>query len=172
MCGADRVGGSGHLVAEGSPPRVRSRPGRVRIPARRAGITSACAEQTLFFGTSPVLDTDHLRVCGADAFAAILSAVTAGSPPRVRSRPPRARTRPMRARITSACAEQTNSAAGYGCTRSDHLRVCGADLYVYIPMSVRSGSPPRVRSRHDDLEQVRENDGITSACAEQTWSPV
>ena len=52
----------------------------------------------------------------------------------------------------------------------DHLRVCGADLYILYTLSFGNGSPPRVRSRlGDDLHALMQG-GITSACAEQTGS--
>ena len=34
-----------------------------------------------------------------------------------------------------------------------------------------TGSPPRVRSRHTEETHARADDGITSACAEQTLTP-
>ena len=46
VCGADRSRRSRTQTGGGSPPRVRSRPGRPMGEDRRPGITSACAEQT------------------------------------------------------------------------------------------------------------------------------
>ena len=93
---------------------------------------------------------------------------TLGSPPRVRSRLPSRVGGFSYLGITSACAEQTTT---YGMTNSsvgDHLRVCGADGGYKDPVSVKKGSPPRVRSRLRMALRVMVTPGITSACAEQT----
>ena len=66
MCGADDERDSMQCHDEGSPPRVRSRQGRVVVAAGGGGITSACAEQTEGFKMGAVAGKDHLRVCGAD----------------------------------------------------------------------------------------------------------
>ena len=52
---------------QGSPPRVRSRLNKDDNNALRAGITSACAEQTTNDEMWKRLNRDHLRVCGADS---------------------------------------------------------------------------------------------------------
>ena len=115
------------------------------------GITSACAEQTLYPGQATAAVRDHLRVCGADSDLAYQRAMTAGSPPRVRSR--RIVRGVMRGEngelgIASACAEQTYARWNARENPRDHLRVCGAD-------------------RCHRLTCVPSM-WITSACAEQT----
>ena len=50
----------------------------------------------------------------------------------------------------------------------DHLRVCGADPADSANVDADWGSPPRVRSRRNNLLQGSNPRGITSACAEQT----
>ena len=177
VCGADgRRVMTGDVVA-GSPPRVRSRLG-VRISRDgHHGITSACAEQTDSTASSDGADWDHLRVCGADT-PALTSAITRpGSPPRVRSRlQPDVRQRMGRG-ITSACAEQTAGGGHRGRPERDHLRVCGADIWLSSPLTRATGSPPRVRSRLRVTDCDDVIPGITSACAEQTpvissvWCP-
>ena len=86
VCGADMCMLLLMLAISGSPPRVRSRRYRCRSFAQWLGITSACAEQTRRTADHHRADGDHLRVCGADAVAALMKAFLAGSPPRVRSR--------------------------------------------------------------------------------------
>ena len=93
-----------------------------------------------------------------------------GSPPRVRSRLTQARRLTVPGRITSACAEQTRRADHRQDYRQDHLRVCGADSAGIRRSIQRSGSPPRVRSRHGSAAAGYRVAGITSACAEQTSS--
>ena len=172
VCGADHSPVSRCSSPPGSPPRVRSRPqerGRRRI---RLGITSACAEQTMFERSHSHSHRDHLRVCGADDGPREARIAEAGSPPRVRSRRDGREGLPQPLRITSACAEQTQAGLQLPQHRADHLRVCGADhaepVYTYAPL----GSPPRVRSRQLEREFLPRSHGITSACAEQTAAKV
>ena len=54
--------------------------------------------------------------------------------------------------------------------RRDHLRVCGADQWWLRGTVGGRGSPPRVRSRPMVAARDRRRQGITSACAEQTYS--
>ena len=54
----------------------------------------------------------------------------------------------------------------------DHLRVCGADMGCRTLSPLRTGSPPRVRSRLTGSDTIRFDRGITSACAEQTTAPI
>ena len=138
----------------------------------RRGITSACAEQTSARRTSTCLSGDHLRVCGADVYREAVGVDQRGSPPRVRSRlDVEVDGLPMD-RITSACAEQTATSGTCGGAWRDHLRVCGADVHKLLADTIESGSPPRVRSRRTHYDELEDVAGITSACAEQTRSPV
>ena len=168
VCGADSCHSLVRLLVQGSPPRVRSRPGRCADGSIHMRITSACAEQTLRSAPPAPPARDHLRVCGADPIVPVRCTFCQGSPPRVRSRHYDPDTITVEDRITSACAEQTCP-----CRRScrrfwDHLRVCGADYWLRYGYYVQRGSPPRVRSRHDNGNVEQCDVGITSACAEQT----
>ena len=134
--------------------------------ARR--ITSACAEQTgTLKGVGPKFG-DHLRVCGADTWRRCRPTPRRGSPPRVRSRLAFDGPRRLLAGITSACAEQTENASVEIGDRTDHLRVCGADVLHNHLQVGQLGSPPRVRSRRLCRRGQGVAAGITSACAEQT----
>ena len=75
------------------------------------------------------LDGDHLRVCGADRLDLGRTEQHEGSSPRVRSRRYHDMFSLQRLGIISACAEQTPSARSADCSKEDHLRVCGADLF-------------------------------------------
>ena len=170
VCGADVLGNQLRRFTLGSPPRVRSRHVVHGLQVQRIGITSACAEQTLFGSTSATWQRDHLRVCGADAGWIVAAGVAAGSPPRVRSRPDRHRQQGCRSGITSACAKQTFDSSTRRRAIWDHLRVCGADLVSAMRCGGPGGSPPRVRSRPHVMDDDVTRGGITSACAEQTQS--
>ena len=156
----------------GSPPRVRSRRHRFQRYPYSPRITSACAEQTCSASRFRLNPRDHLRVCGADVVELRSPDGSEGSPPRVRSRRPRARLRDLPRGITSACAEQTCSPGTGSDGTGDHLRVCGADCKCGAGFAQRGGSPPRVRSRQTNTQPTAPCHGITSACAEQTRTPV
>ena len=130
VCGADNALGAAGVVTLGSPPRVRSRPQRPDLHIGPRGITSACAEQTRAPCPPPARSWDHLRVCGADTLTVALTVSAPGSPPRVRSRLTQHGAQHAPCRITSACAEQTNQGAPDLLRDTDHLRVCGADVFV------------------------------------------
>ena len=107
-------------------------------------------------------------MCGADISTGRQRGIVPGSPPRVRSRRDLDVLGFETVGITSACAEQTDSTASNDGADWDHLRVCGADDGFVSGEFVDSGSPPRVRSRHDLPPILADITGITSACAEQT----
>ncbi len=155
VCGADIMSESEIFDKLGSPPRVRSRRHPARGPARRAGITSACAEETAAPLTSAATAKDHLRasacaeqtirpsagaaarrdhlrVCGADRKNEDVAGFDSGSPPRVRSRLGRGVLHAHAHGITSACAEQTPWPNPIPCSNGDHLRVCGADSCILL----------------------------------------
>ena len=168
MCGADG-NQLGVIVAQsGSSPRVRSRRPPGLGGAAGVGIISACAEQTRPATESARRGRDHLRVCGADEPDVALDDPHDGSSPRVRSRQLHMRLTACGAGIISACAEQTDAWMSHPGTPRDHLRVCGADLSVAAVFDRCVGSSPRVRSRHPDGDNDGNDDGIISACAEQT----
>ena len=170
VCGADLESLTRSESGTGSPPRVRSRLRVAETPHQGHGITSACAEQTPTMDIDQIMQRDHLRVCGADSHWIRQREGNRGSPPRVRSRPPSHAGRHVPQRITSACAEQTATFLCSTCRCRDHLRVCGADTSLSRMSPGRGGSPPRVRSRHGAGVVGDACGGITSACAEQTFS--
>ena len=168
VCGADWQKMRESYPLPGSPPRVRSRRRGRRARVPRAGITSACAEQTTRSSCGTTTTWDHLRVCGADVAPLGPCPPLMGSPPRVRSRQGRTGARLDIGRITSACAEQIRCTGTWPWAPRDHLRVCGADIIRHLTPYGNVGSPPRVRSRPAGAVHRGPRLGITSACAEQT----
>ena len=168
VCGADP--GLYHLGygKPGSSPRVRSRRFLSPLCHLMAGIISACAEQTFCSVNVPTAFGDHLRVCGADPAGQRRQTRHRGSSPRVRSRLAVLAFFVFAMGIISACAEQTSSRRAVGNHHRDHLRVCGADVLVPFVQLLFEGSSPRVRSRPGEGHFVAVQDGIISACAEQT----
>ena len=151
---------------------MRSRRRYTGLTSRRGRITSACAEQTSDSLPVRVNDEDHLRVCGADSCLPFWLVRMNGSPPRVRSRLEDLTADFDMDWITSACAEQTTEDYGADWAKTDHLRVCGADVYLDIFGRVLQGSPPRVRSRPLSDRASPSTCRITSACAEQTVTAI
>ena len=170
VCGADLDMRVAIWRSMGLPPRVRSRLGEYMLRYGYFGITSACAEQTHPNFRHRRILGDYLRVCGADAALSVVSAPSAGLPPRVRSRRWVRRSIARPHRITSACAEQTGSRHLNDDGHRDYLRVCGADMKSTLRYKDMTGLPPRVRSRRPQSRLVAHELGITSACAEQTSS--
>ena len=127
VCGADSARAFSTPSVMGSSPRVRSRRFGDGFAASGRGIISACAEQTGSTRNDARTRWDHLRVCGADCVAGGHACRGGGSSPRVRSRPCSSATIRQPLRIISACAEQTLAVIPSGRSRTDHLRVCGAD---------------------------------------------
>src|SRR5258708_29698780 len=91
-----------------------------------------------------------------------------GSPPRVRSGPHLRLAGPTPGRFTSACAERTFANDIQACPETGHLRVCGSDLFGGVERCHLGGSPPRVRSGPQVVEDRLVGVRFTSACAERT----
>ena len=71
---------------EGSPPRVRGKPGRSLPLAERRRITPACAGKTMRHILHTIFSKDHPRVCGENFFLYFFACTGTGSPPRVRGK--------------------------------------------------------------------------------------
>ena len=155
----------------GSSPRVRSRRPQVGPYTLQPRIISACAEQTGRVRLPGWRRWDHLRVCGADEVTDDDHESDSGSSPRVRSRRQIEGVPAAVLGIISACAEQTRRPRWSALGRRDHLRVCGADSHRVAAFLLPTGSSPRVRSRRDQGAARGDQDGIISACAEQTRRP-
>ncbi len=171
MCGADVHRSAPIPYSRGSSPRVRSRLVACDCPVGVDGIISACAEQTGRVRLPGWRRWDHLRVCGADEVTDDDHESDSGSSPRVRSRRQIEGVPAAVLGIISACAEQTRRPRWSALGRRDHLRVCGADSHRVAAFLLPTGSSPRVRSRRDQGAARGDQDGIISACAEQTkWT--
>ena len=70
----------------GSPPRVRGKVPRGRLPGGVAGITPACAGKSCRRSRRQPSSRDHPRVCGEKPGGCIIIAAGLGSPPRVRGK--------------------------------------------------------------------------------------
>ena len=79
---------------------------------------------------------------------------------------------PLARGTTSACAENTGSLQGFTCYTWNYLRVRGE--YWRFCNHTRGGAelPPRARRIHVRVRIRVDNEGTTSACAENTTQPV
>ena len=84
VCGEHRPAISKLTRALGSSPRMRGTRYRMVFATPVCGIIPAYAGNTMPFHIINRSDGDHPRVCGEHLFAAILSALTLGSSPRMR----------------------------------------------------------------------------------------
>ena len=91
-----------------------------------------------------------------------------GSPPRVREKHIIHLSKIHVIGITPACAGKTWSLLSYSSAIRDHPRVCGKNSLPPQWVSVRLGSPPRVREKQDGQGFFCIHDRITPACAGKT----
>ena len=136
---------------------------------RTPGITPACAGKTDYAQALPASSEDHPRVCGENPVANKLHDIFRGSPPRVRGKRTDYVLRIEHRRITPACAGKTVPFVKQRKCKEDHPRVCGENWIIARKVTIRPGSPPRVRGKLFCLTPTSPQIGITPACAGKTW---
>ena len=104
MCGEKPANPVEEYNPGGSPPRVRGEGDVQRVRRAVVGITPACAGRSAALSPGSAEPADHPRVCGEKSPPLYVSAVLAGSPPRVRGEAIRKTLHDKRVRITPACA--------------------------------------------------------------------
>ena len=92
-----------------------------------------------------------------------------GSPPRVRGTEGRQGVSGNGLRITPACAGNSVGNATHVAVMEDHPRVCGEQSVMALRISYPVGSPPRVRGTEKDDGRQLLGQGITPACAGNSW---
>ena len=75
-----------------------------------------------------------------------------GYPPRVRGKPVARDGPPLTKGITPARAGKTCNAPTGGGVRLDHPRACGENVWLAVPLAAVTGSPPRMRGKHCNVE--------------------
>ena len=133
----------------GSPPRVREKLCENLRRCRWHRITPACAGKTFRYDYSHRTYQDHPRVCGKNAVNVTPWFLRLGSPPRVREKQSAVLNSIDESRITPACAGKTIIKTVSITTSQDHPRVCGKNSPNVRANKRRSGSPPRVREKHN-----------------------
>ena len=165
VCGEKLGLTAGTLDLQGSPPRVRGKAHRHRVPEDPPGITPACAGKRLHPVLHPRWSWDHPRVCGEKQILKIIAKGQQGSPPRVRGKVQHCPHGRQRNGITPACAGKSPFARGSLPHLRDHPRVCGEKRDWRLLLVQAVGSPPRVRGKVDGIEKDANKTGITPACA-------
>ena len=107
MRGEDRERVILALLAMGSPPHARGRPGFGFRPSVPCGITPACAGKTSTRLMCSREAGDHPRMRGEDVLILLCRDTQHGSPPHARGRPTSPSGCPASCRITPACAGKT-----------------------------------------------------------------
>ena len=165
MCGEQLTPMILAAVPRGSPPRVRGTGICGYFRRRFAGITPACAGNSLLTPNSTHLLKDHPRVCGEQGAHRHPHPGHEGSPPRVRGT---ARCNALQSHlsgITPACAGNSVTVCDCQGLEEDHPRVCGEQVCCCGKLNRYRGSPPRVRGTVQ-LDFAGLNGArITPACA-------
>ena len=147
MCGEKPDRGSTDRRGRGSPPRVRGKGGKRRQIVEDFRITPACAGKSTASSTAAFVPRDHPRVCGEKFRENESIRKHIGSPPRVRGKVRADLHAVFTVRITPACAGKSRLHPDEHLLGEDHPRVCGEKEYPEETVSIRIGSPPRVRGK-------------------------
>ena len=113
---------------------------------------------------------DHPRVCGEQLCSSKTAIASSGSPPRVRGTEQWHEFPPEAAGITPACAGNRLLVHDLLPQLQDHPRVCGEQLNQTCDIIGLLGSPPRVRGTANPNCKRARTDGITPACAGNSFS--
>ena len=153
------------LLRLGSPPRVRGKVSVAASAAAGTGITPACAGKRFYAANNTAMAGDHPRVCGEKRKRRGRADVLLGSPPRVRGKEFHAFFLRLSFWITPACAGKRPRFSHRARRARDHPRVCGEKNCRPLDLSIRSGSPPRVRGKGLGVPVSSGSARITPACA-------
>ena len=111
VCGENPMAAARPILAPGSSPRVRGKPGMAGRRHRHARLIPACAGKTWRPPSRPSDSPAHPRVCGENTVTCPPAALIAGSSPRVRGKLFVASFTGDRGRLIPACAGKTPSLA-------------------------------------------------------------
>ena len=153
------------------PPRARRIRWSERQKGNHHGTTSACAENTGWWGAHQHIDGNYLRVRGEyiENYQAMRDKTEL--PPRARRIQDRPDYFDWIIGTTSACAENTLGWSWADAFLGNYLRVRG-EYSRLLPPSRRTGElPPRARRIRVRKHNSQPVSGTTSACAENTIKP-
>ena len=148
-----------------SPPRVRGKVPVCCPEHRKVRITPAYAgKRDLVISGSGDIE-DHPRVCGEKFTLSSSTAVSPGSPPRMRGKAPAQTLTGSASRITPACAGKRPAEKKVDPAEANHPRVCGEKAETERTQRGVPGSPPRMRGKVGHDPAVRVLHRITPAYA-------
>ena len=168
VCGENARRPFASAMIFGSSPRVRGKLHSMEPRRHRCGLIPACAGKTVSKAGMLVRLTAHPRVCGENPGRQCGTARLRGSSPRVRGKlggDVRALARP---RLIPACAGKTLRSTTTSCPTAAHPRVCGENGRIGVPVSLASGSSPRVRGKLRDGRGDEVAARLIPACAGKT----
>ena len=152
----------------GSPPLARGIRSNTKAAIAEAGITPACAGNTIHSGVSDGKAEDHPRLRGEYLNNTLFPTSTTGSPPLARGILDQQVFSALLQGITPACAGNTCPSWHPYPTDRDHPRLRGE--YAKEQESIRTGlgSPPLARGIQLERRISEALAGITPACAGNT----
>ena len=152
-CGENAAIGSRLNFVAGSSPRVRGKHGLVPGGDEVAGLIPARAGKTAGLALRPRRPKAHPRACGENVREVSLTAIPAGSSPRVRGKRVSPSPHPPIPRLIPARAGKTPCRTPESGGLRAHPRACGENGDVLGALPGRAGSSPRVRGKPniDDL---------------------
>ena len=139
-------------------------------PAWWGGTTSACAENTSKRAKHAFSARNYLRVRGEYEWDSVPVIPSLELPPRARRIQVIYEDSSAVDGTTSACAENTACHGGVTAATRNYLRVRGEYAFGKVLVNRSRELPPRARRIPEDAAEEGEEEGTTSACAENTLS--
>ena len=164
-CGEKRGRPRALLHLPGSPPPMRGKGARFRLPVNVVGITPAHAGKSFACFVLQIVTRDHPRPCGEKTRAKLPEMFVEGSPPPMRGKGAYIRYAQGVVRITPAHAGKSSIRQAARPGAVDHPRPCGEKSPTTILVSVKSGSPPPMRGKERAQKYHAQRRGITPAHA-------
>ena len=152
----------------GSSPRVRGKPGSMKLNKKTLGLIPACAGKTRKAHRDFLHAGAHPRVCGENNSIIDIMRVNGGSSPRVRGKQALENRVSTKCGLIPACAGKTKSHSRLALRLRAHPRVCGENGKMPNPIPSRPGSSPRVRGKLCAWFWVHTPGGLIPACAGKT----
>ena len=131
-------------------------------------ITPAHAGKTRWPDCPASHGADHPRACGENAASCVPFDGAHGSPPRMRGKQNPDEDSIRLERITPAHAGKTQCLSHLPKILSDHPRACGENRKFRTVYKNTTGSPPRMRGKHNALYTSTRSERITPAHAGKT----
>ena len=167
-CGENLDADLESVSPQGSSPRVRGKPQRVRESVRDVRLIPACAGKTRCRCPRSPRSRAHPRVCGENVLTLFDGTAVPGSSPRVRGKPVQHRRAPQGRRLIPACAGKTNLITSAIAKCPAHPRACGENERVDADGCADKGSSPRVRGKLPQCVGHGAEHGLIPACAGKT----